>query len=192
MTSHDSQPMPTPDLAALLSRRAPSRAAPPQAQPESRAVLHPPEPTQTDADSTPGEHTVALPSADTPPPRGRVYLQSITVYLPRTTAQRLTDAAAAAEMTRTAFILQAVNATHTDIADSSPEAAQVGVGNGDLFAVPQAHRGAKAPSVQTTIRVTDDQLAGLTRLAAQAGTNRSRAITACLELYLFSGQAPAS
>ena len=117
-----------------------------------------------------------------------MYLQSITVYLPRTTAQRLTDAAAAAGMTRTAFILQAVNATHTSIANST-EAAQVDVDDGDLFAVPQAHRGGKPPSVQTTIRVTDDQLAGLTRLAAQAGINRSRAITACLELYLSPGKA---
>lgn len=182
--------MATPDLAGLLTRRTPTRATPPP-PPAGPPEPRPPKPAQTRADPDRPEATVAQSlAAGTPPLRTRVYLQTITIYLPRTVATRLTEAAAAAGLTRTALLLQGVNATYTDIAGivgiaGVDEAVQADVGEGDLFAVPQAQRVSKTPRlVQTTIRVTDAQLAGLNSLAAQTGISRSRVIAACLQLHL--------
>lgn len=180
--------MPTPDLAGLLTRRSPNRSTTPQRADPARSDQL--ELAQAGGDFDQRADSVDSPSADTPSPPARVYLQSITVYVPRTVAQRLTAEAGAAGLTRTAFILQAVNATHTHVAKAN-EVVQPGVADGNLFAVPQAQRPSRSPSVQTTIRVTDDQLAGLNNLAAQAGISRSRVIAACLDLYFHLGKSSA-
>ena len=138
------QPMPTPDLAGLLTRRPSTQVATPQ--PASPTRRRQSESAESDEDSRAPANTVDPPAAGMPSTSARVYLQSITVYLPRTTAQQLAEAATAAGLTRTAFILHAVNATHTDLAKAI-DTAQVGVGEGNLFAVPQAERPTKAPSV---------------------------------------------
>lgn len=179
------QRTPTPDLAGLLARRSPTRPA------AATPIVRPPlsELEDDSRDRRPVVHAdSSAPTANAgTTPRPRVYLQSITVYLPRTLAEQLADAASAAGLTRTAFLLKAVNATHAKIVDAEQETGRPEQAAGDLFAVPQADRTSRPPSVQTTTRVTDEQLAVLNRLATQVGVHRSRVIAASLEMYLGAG-----
>ena len=117
-------------------------------------------------------------SAEAP---GRQYLRSMSIYLPRSLHQRLGQRADADGRTRTALILMAVNHTHDSIGTAlNPESADTG---SELFDIPQ-RTARKEPSVETTIRVTDRQLAAIDNLVAEHGANRSRLISVALQTYL--------
>lgn len=128
--------------------------------------------------------------ADAPPSRGddagptepQVYRRSITVYLPRDLHRRVGVAAQSAGITRTALMLEAVNRTHRKLGPVLKRAQAPATGQ-DLFAVPQA-RAATEPSMQTTLRVTDEQYAALESLADAHTVNRSRIVATALRLYL--------
>lgn len=124
---------------------------------------------------------VAAPAPDAEAP-SRQYKSPKQVYLPRSLHQRCLAVATERSTTMTALVLQAVNATHQrlddvlrpDVDTASP---------GDLFAIPQANVPSE-PSVQTTMRLTDQQLAVLDDLARRYQTKRSRLLAAALRLYL--------
>ena len=182
------RPMNTPNLAGLLTQRPPTTlagSAPPRpvsADPTSVAVkagtaelTTPPAPD----DDAPEP---AQASDETPSPQ---YLRSITVYLPRELHHQAGVSATARGTTRTALILEAVNHTHQRVGDALAAAdTALSPGEGQaLFAVPQA-RPASPPSVQTTIRITDDQHTALEELVERHATNRSRLIATALRLHL--------
>ena len=113
----------------------------------------------------------------------RQYLQSKAFNLPRSLHRRLGEQAAAQHTTRTALILTALNQTHAELA-AVLQAQETGTPNGgDLFDIPQM-RSEKEPSVQTTIRVTDQQLKAIDELVSKLGTNRSHLVAAALTTYL--------
>ena len=212
MTEVTPRPMATPDLAGLLTKpsRRPTPTAVP-AEPPAPATApgrdEPREPHHT-ADTAdteePAEFPAALASPSTTKPSvgtrnrrlkaipastpaapastpGRQYLRSMSIHLPRSLHHRLGERADADGTTRTALILIAVNRTHDSIGTAlNPEPAG---GGGDLFDIPQ-RAARKEPSVETTIRVTDQQLTAIDALAAEHHANRSRLISTALELYL--------
>ena len=198
MTNVAARPMPTPDLAGLLSKPArPARASDPIGPPTSSnttdsetTAVEPAEPSRAEpkpeSTSTPtgpprprsvGTSAVAEPAGST----GRQYLRSIALYLPRSMHKRVAEQASARGTTRTALILTAVNRTHSRLAPAL--ASEERAGGGDLFDIPQ-RKTVKEPSVQTTIRVTDRQIAAIDELVTQNATNRSRLIATALTLYL--------
>lgn len=103
------------------------------------------------------------------PPR-----QIIAVYMPRSVHQAMAQAAKDNAVSQATFMLQAVNTHHRNLAQHLP-----GPPVGDLFAVPQARRKTE-PVAQTSMRVTDQQLEALNRLADQLRANRSHVIVAAL------------
>jgi predicted transcriptional regulator len=106
----------------------------------------------------------------------------MSIYLPRSLHQRLGERAEAEGSTRTALILIAINRTH-DTIGSALDPRPAGGDGADLFDIPQ-RTARKEPSVETTIRVTDRQLAAIDNLATDHGANRSRLISAALQMYL--------
>jgi len=112
---------------------------------------------------------------------GRAYLQSKTVYMPRSLHQRLTAEAKSRGTTATALILRAVNSTHAVIGGAMRAAESPS--DGDLFEVAQGHRAAE-PSVQTSIRITDQQLSAIQSLSATHSITRSKLICVALDLFL--------
>ena len=211
MTDVTPRPMPTPDLAGLLNK--PRRHHPnvtsieppvPATTTESGATEDEPAQTtyQTHEEAPVGDHSAPPPgtparkpspsstrnrrgktmdaarSAEAP---GRQYLRSMSIYLPRSLHQRLGQRADADGRTRTALILMAVNHTHDSIGTAlNPESADTG---SELFDIPQ-RTARKEPSVETTIRVTDRQLAAIDNLVGEHGANRSRLISVALQTYL--------
>lgn len=182
------RPMTTPNLAGLLTQR-PSTTPGSSASP--RPVSTDPPPVVQKAGSA--ELTTPLAPADdaaepakasdgTPPLH---YLRSVTVYLPRELHHQAGVTAAALGTTRTALILEAVNHTHQQVGGAlAADNAALNPGEGQaLFAVPQA-RPPSPPSVQTTIRITDDQHTALEELVERHATNRSRIIATALRLHL--------
>lgn len=125
---------------------------------------------------------VTAPAASDVEPSGRQYKSPKQVYLPRSLHQRCLAVAGERSTTMTALILQAVNATHQRL-DDVLRADDESASPGDLFAIPQATV-ATEPSVQTTMRLTDQQLAVLDDLARRYQTKRSRLLAAALRLYL--------
>lgn len=126
--------------------------------------------------------TVIAAPAPEPEALGRQYKSPKQVYLPRSLHQRCLAVADERSTTMTALILQAVNATHQRL-DDVLRADDESASPGDLFAIPQA-TAATEPSVQTTMRLTDQQLAVLDDLARRYQTKRSRLLAAALRLYL--------
>lgn len=201
MTNVAARPMPTPDLAGLLSKPArPARASDPIGPPTSSkttdpetTAVEPAEPSRAE----PKPESTLTPTGIAGPPRprsvstsavtepagstGRQYLRSIALYLPRSMHKRVAEQASARGTTRTALILTAVNRTHSRLAPAF--ASEERAGGGDLFDIPQ-QKTVKEPSVQTTIRVTDRQIAAIDELVTQNATNRSRLIATALTLYL--------
>lgn len=189
--------MPTPDLAGLLTARRPAAPRPTLGE-EAPAAVASDRPavretvvaarsaargtadvvaddSQSEDAGPPVEDTTDLATSD------RVYRRSITVYLPRNLHRRVGVAAAASGTTRTAVMLDAINRTHSQLGSALQE--PVPSSGQDLFAVPQA-RSAPAPSVQTTLRVTDEQYAALEGLTRKHAVNRSRIMTTALVLVL--------
>lgn len=169
------RPMAPPDLAGLLApaRRGTAAAeapAPATGQAPARLASRPEAPVPP-----PGEELTG-PDGD----GARQYLRTISVYLPRSLHRASAAAAAAQGTTRTALILRALNSTHELI---GAELAGASTGGADLFDIPQ-DRAAAEPQAQTTIRVTDAQLAVLQRLAARHGVNRSKLVATALRLHL--------
>ena len=210
MTEVTPRPMDTPDLAGLLAkpvRRGPSerheesvaRPEPPLPEPEANretpaaAVSLPTQEraSESRATSTPIESERKLPGSARNR-RGRTattanidvdrqYLRSMSIYLPRSLHQRLGQRADVDGSTRTALILTAINRTHDTIGSAlNPD--RDGTAS-DLFDIPQ-RAARKEPSVETTIRVTDRQLDAIDNLAAEHRVNRSRLISAALQVYL--------
>lgn len=209
MTSMTPRPMGTPDLAGILSR--PKRPARSVAQPD--LVASPASSTGSELDVTESP-TTDSPVSDTLPTRRptrrsrpaiaqgaasrsavpgestadsgeagsvRSYLRPMTVYLPRSIFERLDAETSRRGISRTAMMLMAVNDTHERL----PELLAVEPApRGALFDVPQARPAKTEPDVQTSIRVTDQQLAVLQALATQNSTNRSRVLTAAIDLFL--------
>lgn len=182
------RPMTTPNLAGLLTQRPPT----------TPVVSTTPRPVSTDTppvvqNAGSAELTTRpAPGADTSEPARTSdetspvqYLRSITVYLPRELHRQAGVTAAGRGTTRTALILEAVNHTYQQLGDAlAADDAPRTPGEGRvLFAVPQA-RPASPPSVQTTIRITDDQYKALTELVERHATNRSRIIASALRLHL--------
>lgn len=179
--------MATPSLAGLLQTRPAAVASGDEVAPAARQ-------TTRDAIVAITERTAGPTTTPTPerelaaPPSGgheaepQVYRRSITVYLPRDLHRRVGVAAQSAGITRTALMLEAVNRTHRKLGPAlkRPEAPAT---DQDLFAVPQA-RAASEPSMQTTLRVTDEQYAALESLADAHTVNRSKIVTTALRLYL--------
>jgi hypothetical protein len=78
-------------------------------------------------------------------------------------------------------MLMSVNETHTRL----PELlAQEPAPRGALFDVPQARAPKLEPDTQTSLRVTDQQLAVLDALAAEHQTNRSKVLAAAVDVFL--------
>lgn len=196
------RPMPTPDLAGLLGRPsrpntqpATQRAVddvdaaagfrPSAVAPETESQVVQPE-VMSDQARNDGRGDVA-PTAALPT---RQFRRPRVVYLPRSIFQALAERAQADNTTRTALLLNAVNATHPALAEALvADAAQWSVrAAGDLFDVPQSRRPAE-PTVQTTVRLTDHQLQVLDDLSAQHRTNRSKLLTVALQLYLATAAA---
>jgi predicted transcriptional regulator len=182
------RPMPTPDLAGLLAKPLrTARSAPAPSSEQGRPVK-----TETRAPAA-----VDTPPRQPDPPeeggadranRGakgltRQYLRTITVYLPRSLHRHLSERAEATDTTRTALMLQAVNATHHNLAELLAKSVAAGGEDGDLFDIPQKRMAAE-PSVQTSIRVTDRQLEALDELATRHTAQRSHLIAAALTAYL--------
>ncbi len=185
--------MPTPNLAGLLAKPTPARRVHALTEP---AMVQQAEMANPAFDAAPteqpepavAEHNGQLPVAgeSTIHPTGssdeRQYLRSITVYIPRSMHRAVGIAARERKTTRTALMLAALNATHQQLGEvlaaNKPPARKQ-----DLFAVPQT-RTAAEPSVQTTIRVTDSQFEAIENLVAEHATNRSRLVTAALQIYL--------
>jgi hypothetical protein len=210
MTSATPRPMATPDLAGLLSK--PPRPVkilndpipaeiPPAGQPKT-PMERPPE-VQPPMEAV-GAPTVALaetkarrpvrpkpsppvqqPDANDGRPAERQYLRSIALYLPRSLYRTVGKHAESHSTTRTAVILTAVNHTHHQLSRELVADSPAARGGGDLFDIPQ-ERTEKEPSVQTSIRVTDQQLDAMDSLARKLETNRSRLIATALSLYLGS------
>lgn len=188
------RPMPTPNLADLLTRRPSTTPAQhPAASPATSPRDANPQPADPAAAGVPAATTRAAtgPDPEAPPTpvdrattvgEEREYLRSIALYLPRTVHQKLGHAAAELGTTRTALILAAVNSTHPHLGPALATPTPP-VNSRDLFAVPQNKAGVE-PSVQTTIRVTDTQHAAITALVAEHRTNRSRLVTTALQLHL--------
>ncbi len=182
------RPMDTPNLAGLLTQRppatpaGPAAARPASADPASVALkagtAEPTTPPSADASAP----EPARASDETP---SLHYLRSITVYLPRELHHQAGVSAAAYGTTRTELILEAVNHTHQQLGDAlAADNTALSRGEGQtLFVVSQA-RLTVPPSVQTTIRITDDQYAALEELVERHATNRSRIIATALRLHL--------
>ncbi len=200
MTDVTPRPMATPDLAGLLSKPNRRRLSvltdePPEAPEPSEPDASGEAPVDTRPMSSPAVAAARKPSSgrtrtqrsratdtsqSTEAP-GRQYLRSMSIYLPRSLHQRLGERADADGSTRTALILMAVNRTHDSIGSAlNPEPADTGT---DLYDIPQ-RTARKEPSVETTIRVTDRQLAAIDNLAAEHGANRSHLISVALQTYL--------
>lgn len=89
-------------------------------------------------------------------------------------------------MTNTALILEAINKTHLRLDEQIKPPAPPATT--DLFDVPQRRTPAE-PTVQTTIRVTDQQLAAIENLASTHNVSRSHIIAAALRLHLTQDDA---
>lgn len=183
------RPMTTPNLAGLLTQRPPTT---PVGSTTPRPVSTDTPPTAQDAGSVELTTRVAPDAGTSEPARTSdetspvQYLRSITVYLPRELHRQAGVTAAGRGTTRTALILEAVNHTYQQLGDAlaADDDAPRTPGEGQvLFAVPQA-RPASPPSVQTTIRITDDQYTALAELVERHATNRSRIIASALRLHL--------
>lgn len=208
MTQVTPRPMQTPDLAGLLVKPkrssgpvpAPSTPAEPGHTPSTPADVPSDEAAESaETSEAVGDDPEPMPTRRTSPVAGdrrrgkmptrpasadvaeRQYLQSMAVSLPRSLHLRLADRARQDGITRTSVILTAVNDAH-DTLDSALNAAPVDRGS-ELFDIPQ-RRTRKEPSVETTIRVTDRQQTAIEGLANTHGVNRSRVISAALEIYL--------
>ncbi len=202
------QPMATPNLADLLTKRPTAARRPPKTPAGPPARDHEPTPAATPVHDEPERtvepnhpaafETVAVeadPRVDTAvaePAQGhdrspavgeRQYLRSIAIYLPRSVHQQLGLAAAERKTTRTALILGAINTTHESLGRALADEVTPPPSGRELFSVPQ-DRTTSEPSVQTTIRVTDVQHAAIETLVAENKTNRSRLIATALRLYL--------
>ena len=178
------RPMPTPDLAGLLTKTKTQTSSLPFATPanDGPGTASPDEAERPEITHLATADTATTPPATSAKPRGKQYLRSITIYLPRSVHQHIATEATARNTTRTALILAAINATHTRLASALAER-NTAPGDHDLFDIPQ-DRTAAEPSVQTTIRVTDSQLAAIENLVSRHRTNRSHLITAALQLHL--------
>jgi hypothetical protein len=187
------QPMPTPNLAGLLTKPAALKALakkettvgpPPStdlvtAEGDTRVAPIAEPPSQEAGAAAKADHD----AADEAAIHGRrQYLRSITIYLPRSIHQKVAVQAAARETTHTALILTAINATHPQIGSALTDHSAT-AGKRDLFDIPQ-ERAITEPSVQTTIRVTDSQLRAIEILVSKHETNRSHLISTALQLYL--------
>jgi hypothetical protein len=186
------RPMPTPDLAGLLAKPAAPRTV------VKKAITVMPPPTDlVAAESDTSDAAVAEPldqasvapsgldhkaAGETAIQGRRQYLRSITIYLPRSIHRKVAVEATARETTRTALILTAINATHPQIGSALADQ-DAPTGKRDLFDIPQL-RVVVEPSVQTTIRVTDNQLRAIETLVSKHETNRSHLIIAALRLHL--------
>ncbi|HEY1819483.1 MAG TPA: hypothetical protein VGG83_06110 [Trebonia sp.] len=196
--------MATPDLAGLLRRQPTTTRPTPVPVPQERplAVLRS-EPTdrhETPPDTAPApakpERRIAPDTAATAPtrtttkstprasqaPERRQYLQSITVYIPRSLHQQLHRTATDRATTATALMLAAINHTHDRLGEAlTPQTEPAD--SGSLFDIPQV-RAAAEPTVQTTIRITDRQLEAILTLSRAHDINRSLLIATALRLYL--------
>ncbi len=191
------RPMPTPNLAGLLTKPVPLPGKAPRRSSEgprlesahtvdTGAVVAP-----TSGERVVEEDKRAEPSVAHDAQHGRQYLRSITIYLPRSVHRSAGREATARNTTRTALILAAINATHEQIGQVLRDCTKEMVGVRDLFAIPQ-DRAVAEPSVQTTIRVTDIQFHAIETLVAEHETNRSHLVTAALRLHLPEIDASAS
>jgi len=191
------RPMPTPNLAGLLSRPVRQQERAPKRPPEEPlfestpmvdvgAVVGP-----TTGKGAADEDEEAGPSVTHDAQQGRQYLRSITIYLPRSVHRSAGREAAARNTTRTALILAAINATHQQIGHVLSSSTRETVSKSDLFDIPQ-DRAVTEPSAQTTIRVTDSQFEAIENLVAEHETNRSKLVTAALRLHLTEPEATES
>ena len=111
----------------------------------------------------------------------REYLRMITVHVPRSVHEALARQALIRETTRTALILEAVDATYLQIGEALAQQQNITVGN--LFNIPQRAAG-KDPLVEVKLRVTDRQLNAIQTLVQQNATSRSKLVSAALRLHL--------
>ncbi len=209
MTNAIPHPMPTPNLAGLLGkpRRRAQQVSPTAnqgakpaltGQPADGSVSAPSRvlPSSTNAApvtvvpvqaSAPEQRETAANSTTTAPARSlpgrRRYLRSTTIYLPRSLHTEIARQAADRGSTATTLILTAVKSVHQRVADALVSEAKPD--NNDLFEIPQ-DRSATELSVQTTMRVTDQQFEALQTLAATLGITRSKLIVTATKLYLAS------
>ncbi len=133
----------------------------------------------------PKERNVTAASTTTAPVKSllgqRRYLRSTTIYLPRSLHTKIAQHAADRGTTATTLILTAVKSAHGRVAAAL--ASEVTPANNDLFDIPQDKSSAEL-SVQTTMRVTDQQFEALQTLAATLGITRSKLIVTATKLYL--------
>lgn len=209
MSSPQPRPMATPDLAGLLAKRPPRHIQPSTSMPaipkdapsgvvSSAGSLSASDPVSSAVEQGSIESeqktaavpmrprkrrpsTVTATTASGGEGPSRQYKSPKQVYLPRSLHQQCLAMATDRSTTMTALILQAVNATHERLGEALRTESDT-ANPGDLFAVPQAV--VTEPSVQTTMRLTDQQLGVLDDLARQYQTKRSRLLSAALRLYL--------
>lgn len=191
------RPMTIPSLAGALARKQNKKAPRSEVEPAGVGdVLA--ERTSVPSQLAPAEsETPQIQRHATPVPRAagpvqvagkvrpevstRVYSQPMPLYLPRSLHQKLGSEAEARKSTKTALILQAVNATHLRVGEVLSTATDPAPT--DLFAIPQRRTEAEL-TVHTTIRVTDTQLEAIEGLASTHSVNRSQIIAAAVRLYL--------
>lgn len=117
-----------------------------------------------------------------------VYLVPRQVYLPRSTHAQAKAYAAESGIPVTEMIVTALSDMHAALPaflrqermrDDASAA-------GELYAIPQRARRNRNPDrqVQTSIRVTDQQLIVMDDLATRHGVNRSKLLAICLQMWL--------
>lgn len=166
--------------AAPTPRSAPPVASPAMGPATKPAVVNP------HADAAPPAWDVTDGNVY-PEATDHVYLVPRQVYLPRSVHMRAKSYAAESGMSVTEMIVTALSDMYTAVpAYVQREKAQESPVGLDLYAIPQRARRTRQPDrqVQTSIRITDEQLAAMDRLALQYGLNRSRLLGVCLQLWL--------
>ena len=183
-----------PDLGSILggtkSLRGPVRSTTEPAPPspprpaEHHVVEQPPAPTPTLSTLKPVSTDEPLVGSVDGGGAADGYTLSRSVYLPRTLHKNATAYARSNKTTMTVVLLDAVNTVHGELGAYFKAAAVPVMRSGDLFAVTQKRAKRAEPSVQATVRLTDEQLLVLDQLAAHYGVDRSKLVSAAGRLYL--------
>lgn len=185
------KPMPTPDLAGLLSR-------PRKVKPRTEAQRPEPKPEQVQSAPEPVAPTPSPSPASTPPASTRkvvaaptsvpavvdlplsTYGRNVTLYMPAAVDRAMRAALDESQMSLTGFILTAVNRNHARLGDwLESDSSQPG----DLFKITQAAT-KPGPTARATIRLTEEQLSAVDSLTKRFAVPRTQVLVAAIKAEL--------